>query len=299
MSDSKKLGFTLIELLVVIAIIAILAAILFPVFAQAKAAAKKTSCLSNVKQIGTATMLYANDYDSWIPASNGFHGYLFATYLQPYAKNRGIFKCPTSPYPQGTSQHVEQDAGGTGNYWMFPPSDGCIGLGTSIYGTVYGSGVNHYYSDIYPPMDYFPNPVLSSWTSGGCTGSVGGVIAGASIDTGNAPVGSTGYIGGGYPTAGQTVAIVSPARAVLLTDFPVDNTIWPGSIFWGATYTGLHTNSSNVVHCDGHAKSYPASQIEPYGYEAGWNLWPYDGTDARSGTMYPLWGTDKASPAYQ
>ncbi|HEY3782397.1 MAG TPA: prepilin-type N-terminal cleavage/methylation domain-containing protein [Fimbriimonadaceae bacterium] len=111
MQPKKKSAFTLIELLVVIAIIAILAAILFPVFAQAKAAAKKTSCLSNLKQIGTAVYLYANDYDNWIPASNGYHGYLFAAYLMPYVKSRGIFKCPSSPYPQGTTQHVEQDAG--------------------------------------------------------------------------------------------------------------------------------------------------------------------------------------------
>src|SRR5271167_4373871 len=59
----KHRGFTLIELLVVIAIIAILAAILFPVFAQAKAAAKKTASLSNVKQIGLGGLMYCNDYD--------------------------------------------------------------------------------------------------------------------------------------------------------------------------------------------------------------------------------------------
>lgn len=63
-------GFTLIELLVVIAIIAILAAILFPVFARAKEAAKKTSCLSNNKQIGIALMMYANDHDGGLPTWN-------------------------------------------------------------------------------------------------------------------------------------------------------------------------------------------------------------------------------------
>jgi prepilin-type N-terminal cleavage/methylation domain-containing protein/prepilin-type processing-associated H-X9-DG protein len=63
----NRRAFTLIELLVVIAIIAILAAILFPVFAQAKAAAKKTECISNVKQLGTATMMYLGDYEGYYP----------------------------------------------------------------------------------------------------------------------------------------------------------------------------------------------------------------------------------------
>ena len=70
-------GFTLIELLVVIAIIAILAAILFPVFAQAREAARKTTCLSNMKQIGPAMMMYIQDYDETYPQSEyggGAHG---------------------------------------------------------------------------------------------------------------------------------------------------------------------------------------------------------------------------------
>ncbi len=70
MSFSKKRGFTLIELLVVIAIIAILAAILFPVFARAREQARKTSCISNMKQIGTSMMMYVQDYDETYPDSS-------------------------------------------------------------------------------------------------------------------------------------------------------------------------------------------------------------------------------------
>src|SRR5947199_4837052 len=65
----KRKGFTLIELLVVIAIIAILAAILFPVFAQAREAARKTSCLSNEKQLALGWLMYAQDYDETFPMS--------------------------------------------------------------------------------------------------------------------------------------------------------------------------------------------------------------------------------------
>jgi len=65
----RREGFTLIELLVVIAIIAILAAILFPVFAQAREKARQTSCTSNLKQLGTAMMMYAHDYDESYPSN--------------------------------------------------------------------------------------------------------------------------------------------------------------------------------------------------------------------------------------
>ncbi len=102
-----KKAFTLIELLVVIAIIAILAAILFPVFAQAKAAAKKTSSLSNIKQLDLANIMYANDYDDvfsfgceyswWQPSSKGW-----TWNIQPYVKNTQIFLSPGDSKPKGT-----------------------------------------------------------------------------------------------------------------------------------------------------------------------------------------------------
>src|SRR5687768_9352001 len=87
----KSRGFTLIELLVVIAIIAILAAILFPVFAQAREKARMTSCLSNMKQLGTGLMMYVQDYDQTYPRIR-FRGtdYVWRNAVMPYVKNMGV-----------------------------------------------------------------------------------------------------------------------------------------------------------------------------------------------------------------
>jgi len=105
-SRSTKRGFTLIELLVVIAIIAILAAILFPVFAQARGMARKASCLSNFKQSLTATLMYSQDYDEMYPLVQTTNTYnavtapqdnVWGTLVQPYVKNEQILACPGDP----------------------------------------------------------------------------------------------------------------------------------------------------------------------------------------------------------
>ncbi|MBD3292214.1 MAG: prepilin-type N-terminal cleavage/methylation domain-containing protein, partial [Armatimonadia bacterium] len=97
---STRRGFTLIELLVVIAIIAILAAILFPVFARAREKARQTSCLSNSKQIGTALMMYVQDYDETLPGyyNPDLPGEANQWYevIEPYVKNEQIFICPSA-----------------------------------------------------------------------------------------------------------------------------------------------------------------------------------------------------------
>ena len=97
-----KKGFTLIELLVVIAIIAILAAILFPVFARAREKARQTSCLSNLKQLTLGILMYAQDYDETMPyAVIGVMGvqldYVLDT-VSPYTKNTQINLCPSDNY---------------------------------------------------------------------------------------------------------------------------------------------------------------------------------------------------------
>ncbi|MES2465493.1 MAG: DUF1559 domain-containing protein, partial [Armatimonadota bacterium] len=99
LSPSRRSAFTLIELLVVIAIIAILAAILFPVFAQAREKARQTSCLSNMKQLGLAMVQYAQDYDeALVPFQvTTSTSTLFNFLLDPYVKNQGVWTCPAEP----------------------------------------------------------------------------------------------------------------------------------------------------------------------------------------------------------
>lgn len=152
---SRKCAFTLIELLVVIAIIAILAAILFPVFARAREKARQASCTSNLNQIGKALKMYIQDYDEHWPV-NGFPGIAgqednalyrpirfgwggwISNALRPYDKNQQIFRCPSyngtngwgdpwntvggAPYNGGNGQRVSYSY----NYVPFGPARGLV-----------------------------------------------------------------------------------------------------------------------------------------------------------------------------
>ncbi|HIE50459.1 MAG TPA: prepilin-type N-terminal cleavage/methylation domain-containing protein [Armatimonadetes bacterium] len=140
---SHQRGFTLIELLVVIAIIAILAAILFPVFAKAREKARLTTCISNLKQLGNALMMYVQDYDEMFPVANqdsedypaGTHqahltggrgnGPLWLVdVLAPYHKNDQLFHCPTldDPVKRNAQGLIYADTAGSYGYRCYDPS---------------------------------------------------------------------------------------------------------------------------------------------------------------------------------
>jgi prepilin-type N-terminal cleavage/methylation domain-containing protein/prepilin-type processing-associated H-X9-DG protein len=132
----RRSGFTLIELLVVIAIIAILAAILFPVFAQAREKARQAACLSNLKQLALAQTMYTQDYDETLPRAilSLPDGSLFPWPLAiaPYVRSTAVFRCPSDRHPmfikQFLSAAVQKQFVDYGlsiicNYDVMPPED--------------------------------------------------------------------------------------------------------------------------------------------------------------------------------
>jgi prepilin-type N-terminal cleavage/methylation domain-containing protein/prepilin-type processing-associated H-X9-DG protein len=128
-------GFTLIELLVVIAIIAILAAILFPVFAQARENARRTSCLSNMKQVDTALLMYVQDYDESLPTLTDDRSTTptvrtdLWNVLQPYTKSKDVFYCPDRT----------ATGCGYGDFAGIGANDRCVGVGYN-WGPIQFSG---------------------------------------------------------------------------------------------------------------------------------------------------------------
>jgi prepilin-type N-terminal cleavage/methylation domain-containing protein/prepilin-type processing-associated H-X9-DG protein len=108
-----KKGFTLIELLVVIAIIAILASILFPVFGRARENARRSSCQSNLKQVGLGFMQYTQDYDEKFPALNANPELAWGPTVQPYLKSVQIYQCPSETNSAPTPANISTDTGYT------------------------------------------------------------------------------------------------------------------------------------------------------------------------------------------
>jgi prepilin-type N-terminal cleavage/methylation domain-containing protein len=259
----NKRGFTLIELLVVIAIIAILAAILFPVFAAARGKARQTSDISNLKQIGIGIMQYANDSDQRLPNQSWPATFEMAARLQAYTKAPAIWKSPGSTDPIGTIN--DKQANGSGNN-MLNPNDACVGLGTSTVGFA------NYYNDIYPPTDYATNEYITvePWQTG-CTGQWGGTNPGRSLDDS---------------------LILDPSHAGILIDFPPATFLWPGTTFWNgkAPQYGFFNNGSNLLHADTHVKWYAFSKLYPEGKDDVGMTGAVNGVSP-TGDCWLYWGT--------
>jgi prepilin-type N-terminal cleavage/methylation domain-containing protein/prepilin-type processing-associated H-X9-DG protein len=320
MKRQRRLGFTLIELLVVIAIIAILAAILFPVFAQAKAAAKKISCVSNTKQTALAALMYSNDYDDGLPDVAVYNeqaeSYIFAAKVNPYVKSFGLWKDPADPYQEGAVQHaaVTESEVLWGGVWMKAPNDPCVQAGVSIYptggGYSYSYPASNYYKDIYPATDYMINPDLWSYIQSGCPsggGTNGYSHPGPNMTSG--PIGGSGNNGlNGIGSGSATFTGV--AKAILLIDMPGDKTTWFGSttgpVVWGSSFVGQHGTSENAAFFDGHAKNLQVAATHPFGTTDNNSHWmcdncastPYVPT-GQAGVLWMFWGTSLAAPNYQ
>ena len=165
--SSNRRAFTLIELLVVIAIIAILAAILFPVFAQAREKARQTACLSNEKQIGMGIMMYAQDNDETYPNANpptpaingGTGPYLsWDQQIAPYVKNVQVYACPddTYTYNPATSYRFwdgSLQAQALRRSYQYVALINTVEAGgadknTGVGGTLYASAPGHAVSDV-------------------------------------------------------------------------------------------------------------------------------------------------------
>jgi prepilin-type N-terminal cleavage/methylation domain-containing protein/prepilin-type processing-associated H-X9-DG protein len=278
-----KKAFTLIELLVVIAIIAILAAILFPVFAQAKAAAKATSCLSNTKQIGLGGIMYSNDVDDQIlpsytlvPSSweTGAAGAALPVsfwndLLQPYIKSGNVTPANfQQQFGTGVLHDAAASVAGENNSAVYPGYDyagraGYTTLADYAYAITGFGALHDYYGWLYDGGKY--------GHAGPCpgTGGNGSATTPCMNPPGNGPgipgtiqsqVGA-GTWSGTFATNVSTTSVARPAETVVASDGETQvhqSTAGGTPSFVLYTYPGggsaLHTGGGNYAFVDGHSK---------------------------------------------
>jgi prepilin-type processing-associated H-X9-DG protein/prepilin-type N-terminal cleavage/methylation domain-containing protein len=265
-------AFTLIELLVVIAIIAILAAILFPVFAQAREAARTSSCASNEKQLSLGILQYVQDYDEQMPIANGnvlmsdpnwnkpdtpwtqlnnlYYGWDKEIY--PYVKNTQVYKCPSAP---DGDDHNGTKAQGGDNSWR----SGEIQYAANMRVVGYPTAGQ-------PPAPQNANPIkiaamqwpavtilLRDTTGGASTGSVGDERTGWGYDDGhNRELQGTAESANGDWNDNVNIPANDSMRDTLCHVGPKTD-----PVVWNSTNPAplrRHKGGANYAYCDGHVK---------------------------------------------
>jgi len=255
---NARKGFTLIELLVVIAIIAILAAILFPVFAKAREKARQITCASNLKQIGIGLAMYIQDYDESYPSGtdSNYNGSTdlngWAGQINPYLKSLGILKCPddaTAPITGVTvGPATDQATGQTLSPVSYALNDNLWGAKDSLLVTVDRTVAAFEVSNAWADPSF-------NIDSGGPSGDGAPVVA----TTANPQTGGTNGSGFGALSGGEAYGTTADATGTPQIEAGYLN----GSQSTAAAPTGydtafagggLHTGGANFLYTDSHVK---------------------------------------------
>ena len=278
MKRRERSAFTLIELLVVIAIIAILAAILFPVFAQAREKARQASCMSNLKQIGLATTSYIQDYDETFPqASDTSWNNPWSTVITPYIKSTQTFRCPSDRAPTDPPASYVPWAGPIISYVVNSTFGWSGTYSANNFGGLFypaGEGIAPYLKNarVRPLANVnFPSStVMITERNRAYPNACGGNFAGNLYNWGRSWVGEEdgwgNYECNGGDELGPTL-IPNGQRAV--SGSPFDGKGPNGGVM------AIHQGRANFLFADGHVKAMIPADTDPALYAAGdkRNMW--------------------------